>query len=283
MYIYLENNHSELNVKTLLDLTDPRLMPKIGPEAALGYTALVKEVESKAATKHWRQLADLCRRCNKVAVRNKGWNEVSCQSAVDHYLKEQVSSGEESFVDSLLFASSLSTALEQAQDDYGEMLTQQEALMELVRDMNNSIAKMENSNQKKDEHLMKQMKAVEKARMQIVGLQSQITEIKRKHGESEMQKRKLKAESRGLVNCRCCPEATTDEDHVWLAGTEQERESQPPRSSVFCGLSTYQRQEKRELDSIESHRSFEDERQLPNDNTNEGGPGMKRPRVVLCP
>jgi hypothetical protein len=69
--------------------------------------------------------------------------------------------------------------LEQAQDDYEQVVVEQEQLEVTVNTLFESVAKLEESNQKKDEHLGKQQRAIEEAKKQILKLKNQVGTIKR--------------------------------------------------------------------------------------------------------
>lgn len=175
---YMEKNPKALSAAILLELTDPIRMPYIAAEAAIGFTALVKELNSDDATQYWDGLVQLCRRCAKAVVRQYGWNDFCVDAAVTEYLGHSTSNRRVSRVDSLLFATSFASALEQAQDDYEEIIVEQERLESTVEALSSTIALMEDIGVRKEEHMGKQQKAIQDARKQILDLKQQITDIK---------------------------------------------------------------------------------------------------------
>jgi hypothetical protein len=81
--------------------------------------------------------------------------------------------------DSLLFATSFAAALEQAQDDYEQVVVEQEQLEDTVNTLFQSVVRLEESNLKKDEYLGKQQRAIEEAKKQILKLKNQVGTIKK--------------------------------------------------------------------------------------------------------
>ena len=181
---YLEKNQKELSADVLLELTDPMLMPYIASEPAIGFTSLVKNLESQEATKHWDKLALLCRRCAKAVVREYGWSDFSVNAAVDEYLGNSSSNKRVSRVDSLLFATSFAAALEQAQDDYELLSVEQEQMETTVRALHNSISLMEELNDRKDSYMTKQQQVMDDAKRQILELRQQLHDIKEQQRKS---------------------------------------------------------------------------------------------------
>jgi len=179
---YLEKHPKILSAGLLLELTDSLVMPYIAPEAAIGFTALVKDLDAEDAQLHWARLVSLSRRCAKAVVQEYGWSDFSVDAAADEYLgntKESESDHEVSRVDSLLFATSFAAALEQAQDDYEEMQLEQERLQNMVQMLAKTMTLMEKVNDVKDKHLAKQQSAIEEAKKQILNLKQQIGEVKK--------------------------------------------------------------------------------------------------------
>ena len=178
---YMEKNPSALKADVLIELTDPIRMPYIGAEAAIGFTAQVKELESQDASQNWDGLVHLCRRCAKSVVKQYGWNDFCIDAAVEEYLGHSTTRKRVSRVDSLLFATSFASALEQAQEDYEEIIAEQERLEGTVEALSSTIALMESINERKDEHMSKQQRAIEEAKKQIIDMKQQIREIKEQH------------------------------------------------------------------------------------------------------
>ena len=189
---YLEKHPEERTAKLILELTDPLLMPYIASEAAIGYTAIVKDLESDDADGHWNDLVRLCKRCAEAVVKEYGWSDFSVDAAVDEYLgKHKRSSStnlQQSAVDSLLFATSFAAALEQAQDDYEEIVDGHKQLMSLIGTLSDSAILMESVQQRKDEYIKQQQIALEQATEEIVKLRRQVGELKQQQqGQNQQQ------------------------------------------------------------------------------------------------
>ena len=175
---YLERHPKLRSAELLLELTDPLLMPYVKSEAAIGFTAIVKDLDPSDAMNHWDKLLQLCERCAKSVVREYGWSDFSVQAAVTDYLgrgKENNSSTVEAVsctnaVDSLLFATSFAAALEQAQDDYEDITTAHDNLSKLLTTLNISVAVWERTSQQKDEYIKQQNEALVKSKQEIAML-----------------------------------------------------------------------------------------------------------------
>lgn len=180
---YLEKHPKHLSAELLVELTDSLLMPCMASEAAIGFTALIKKIDQDDASIHWNGLVELSRRCARSVVKEYGWNDFSVTAAVDEYLGNTRTGPTNgvSRTDSLLFATSFAAALEQAQDDYEQVVVEQEQLEVTVNTLFQSVSLLELSNQKKDEHLVKQQKAIQDAKKQILKLKKQVGEIKMCH------------------------------------------------------------------------------------------------------
>jgi hypothetical protein len=174
---YFEKNPAVLSASFLLELTDPLLMPYISPEASIGYTALTKDLEPRDAKQHWGGLVGLCRRCAKSVVQEYGWSDFSVNDAAQEYLEIPNPQAQVS-IDSLLFATSFAAALEQAQNDYEDIMQEQETLGETVSAMNETMSLMERMNETKDKHLIRQQNAIESATQEILALKQQIADIR---------------------------------------------------------------------------------------------------------
>ena len=184
---YLEKHPKERTAKLILELTDPLLMPYIASEAAIGYTAIVKDLESNDAAHHWNDLVRLCKRCAEAVVREYGWSDFSVDAAVDEYLGKHKTGNsttlQQSAVDSLLFATSFAAALEQAQDDYEEILDAHKQMIGLIDTLSDSATLMESVQQRKDEYIEQQRIALERATEEIVKLRRQVNELKQQQLE----------------------------------------------------------------------------------------------------
>jgi hypothetical protein len=188
VYRYLETHPQARSAETLLELTDSLHMPYMSSEAAIGYTAIIKDLDPAEldGQQHWSGLLALSRRCAKAVVKEYGWSDFSVHAAVDEYLEDKVAtqksqaaedegaSFKRAKVDSMLFATSFAAALEQAQDDYDDMVVEQERLQDLVHQLHESATVLERCVQKKDGYIRKQQAVIEDAKNQIVRLKEQI-------------------------------------------------------------------------------------------------------------
>ena len=175
---YLEKHPKHLCATLLIEWTDPLIMPSIASEAAIGFTALIKELDAQDAMTHWNELLSLSRRCAKAVVREYGWNDFSVNAAVDEYLGHSEQK-ENTKVDSLLFATSFAAALEQAQDDYEELAVEQQRLEGMIELLRDSVDRLETAHEKKDVHMARQQATVEEARKQIMRLKEEIGQVRK--------------------------------------------------------------------------------------------------------
>jgi hypothetical protein len=188
---YLEQNPKCSSAELLLDLTDPLLMPYISPDAAIGYTAIVKDLESEDVGLHWDSLVRLCRRCARAVVKEYGWSDFSVSTAVNEYLvsrsnkakvvddsDETKSRTSAARVDSLLFATSFAAALEQAQEDYGDVLNAHDQFRTLIKLLEDSASALQKSHQRKDDYITKQQNELRRVRQEVVDLKRQIVNLK---------------------------------------------------------------------------------------------------------
>lgn len=179
VYLYLEHHPQYISAANLLDLTDPLTMPKIGPEPAIGFTALVKDLDPKDTRIHWEKLANLCKRCADSVVGEFGWREFSVQSALEEYL-DAACHNRRSQTDSLLFATSFASALQQAQTDHARVLNRHDGLEKMVVELKKSVGQLERGNKSKDEHLEAQKQALGESKRQVVYLKKKLSEAKSK-------------------------------------------------------------------------------------------------------
>ncbi|GAX15177.1 hypothetical protein FisN_12Lh120 [Fistulifera solaris] len=179
---YLEKHRDNLTAGLLLEFTDPILMPYIASEAAIGFTALIKELHCDDAKSHWDDLVALGRRCAQAVVREYGWNDFCVDAAIKEYLMNMKNapneSGPKTQIDSLLFATSFAAALDQAQEDFEELHMEQEKLQGMVSVLHETVVLLEKASEKKDQYLEKQNRALEAARNEIQRLQDQILDEK---------------------------------------------------------------------------------------------------------
>ena len=177
---YLEIHTSYVTVDLLLELTEPSLMPFIAADAAIGFTALIKALPPEDVIKNWHELALFSRRCARSVVRDYGWNEFSVSGAVDEYLSQSANLQQTlSHTETLLFATSLAAALDQAQQDYHGVVSEQENLQQMLGNLNNTLDLMEKMNERKDKYLSYQSKALEEARQRIDELERELAEERR--------------------------------------------------------------------------------------------------------
>lgn len=194
---YLEHNPKSSTAELLLDLTDPLLMPYISADAAIGYTAIVKDLETDDVALHWDSLVRLCRRCAKAVVKQYGWSDFSVSTAVNEYLvshsnktKDELESVEKrsrlsaARVDSLLFATSFAAALEQAQDDYEDVLSTHDQFLSLIKQFDDSVEVMEKYQLRKDTYFTKQQHELRRARDEIRDLKRQIVDLQQQKQQS---------------------------------------------------------------------------------------------------
>lgn len=186
---YLEKHPKAQSSEILLDLTDPLLIPCITSEAAIGFTTIIKNLDSTDARKHWNDLLKLSQRCAKSVVQRYGWSDFSIPAAVDEYLgniknKENVS---RSSIDCLLFATSFAAALEQAQADHEEIYLEQERLQDLVGALNDTMSAIERILDLRNDQIERQQKAIETANETIGMLKAEIGEIRRQKLQKSQQ------------------------------------------------------------------------------------------------
>jgi hypothetical protein len=125
---YFEKHPDRMNVQLLLELTDESVMPKIASEPAIGFTALVRELNPNdielGDSDEWRGLVALCQRCAHAVVEEYGWKDFNVTSALEEYTygaccaTTNDGSSSSTKLDSLLFATSFAAALDRAQSDY---------------------------------------------------------------------------------------------------------------------------------------------------------------------
>lgn len=182
VYLYLESHPAHFTAENLLDLTDSHIMPKIGPEPAVGFTALVRDLDSKSTIIHWRRLVDLCQRCAQAVVAEYGWTDFSVQAAVDEFL-DGCSKDRRYRIDSLLFATSFASALQQAQADHIRTLQSREEVDNAVQNLQQSVKLLEKNSKRKDDQIEAQKRNAEEAKRQIMYLKKKLAEARQNHGE----------------------------------------------------------------------------------------------------
>lgn len=210
---YLEQNPKSSTAELLLDLTDPLLMPYISPDAAIGFTAIVKDLETDDVELHWDSLVRLCRRCATAVVKEYGWSDFSVSTAVNEYLVshtkkvklvnesiEKRSRSSAARVDSLLFATSFAAALEQAQNDYEDVLNAYDQFRRLMKLFEDSTAVIEKSQQRKDAYIEKQQNELRQARHEIKDLKRQILDLKQQKQQAAVPPPQLKQQVRSNVS-----------------------------------------------------------------------------------
>lgn len=179
---YLEKHRDDLNAGILLEFTDSILMPYIASEAAIGFTALIKELHCDDAKSNWDDLVTLGRRCAEAVVREYGWNDFCVDAAVKEYLGNMRNTpnvpGLKTQIDSLLFSTSFAAALDQAQDDFEELHMEQERLQGMVSVLHETVVLLEKANERKDQYLEQQNRSLEAARNEIRQLKDQLSQSK---------------------------------------------------------------------------------------------------------
>jgi hypothetical protein len=182
---YLEKHPKARTAKLLVELTDELLMPYIASEAAIGYTAIIKDLDPTEVDAYWTEISRLSKRCAKAVVKEYGWSDFSVNAAVNEYIGNcgnAISNPEKrriTSIDGLLFATSFAAALEQAQDDYEEISIEQQRLRDMVNTMHEASNLLEYANQRKDEIITKQKEAIEEAKQQIARLKEQMGDFRR--------------------------------------------------------------------------------------------------------
>ena len=124
---YFEKHPDRMNVQLLLELTNETVMPKIASEPAIGFTALVRELNpndvESGDSDEWRELVALCQRCAHAVVEEYGWKDFNVTAALEEYTYGSCcattndGSSSSTKLDSLLFATSFAAALDRAQSD----------------------------------------------------------------------------------------------------------------------------------------------------------------------
>ena len=176
---YLEKNRNIVTAAILLELTDNLLVPYIAPEAAIGFTAIIKSLKPEDAKTKWDPLVRLCRRCAETVVKEYGWSDFAVDGAMNEYLGHSVSlHSEVNCVDSLLFATSFAAALAQAQGDYGEVQSSQSALEGMLGMLSQTVDLLEKANERKDRYMSKQDETIAESRKRENYLENEVRELK---------------------------------------------------------------------------------------------------------
>jgi hypothetical protein len=185
---YMEKHPQYVSVALLLELTEPTLMPSMAADAALGFTAVIKTLSAEEITSHWDELAQFCRRCARSVVRDYGWHEFSVSGAIDEYLNQCVDPRlPVSQTESLLFATSLAAALDQAQIDYHEVTCEQANLQQMVENLNASLDFMEKIIERKDKYLSYQASSLDEAHQKIARLEQELAATRQQQRDSQPQ------------------------------------------------------------------------------------------------
>ena len=185
---YLEKHPKIATAKLLLELTDKKVMPQIAPEAAIGFTAIARDLDSRdiaPESEEWHGLIILCERCAKAVVNEYGWQDFDVSSALHEYLNGSCALEEGSKMDSLLFATSLAAALEKAQRDLKKSSSDNMVVSKRRPSSNDPDLQRENSELRaKNRGLKKDMERceddLEDAKEEIRLLKKQMKELKRK-------------------------------------------------------------------------------------------------------
>lgn len=184
---YLEKHPRRRCAELLLDLTDPGIMPYIDSEAAIGLTAIIKDLDETDVALHWNGLVRFSQRCAKAVVHEYGWGDFSVQAALEEFLGKSLpdrnSTADTSRMapsDSLLFATSFAAALEQAQEDYEEINVAHEDLDSMVSLIHTSAAQWEAVCQKQDQYIKRQKVALREAQRKNALLRHELNSFRRK-------------------------------------------------------------------------------------------------------
>jgi hypothetical protein len=184
---YFEKHPDRLSVELLLELTNENIMPKISSEPAIGFTALARELNPKDVqpnSEEWKGLVALCKRCAHAVVGEYGWKDFNVASALEEYLQGTCTHEGASKMDSLLFATSLSAALEKAQEDFriehrGSRDSKKRE--ELLEKQNGEL---NHQNRIMKEEMERYKLVLADTREELLLLKQQVKELKRRHRES---------------------------------------------------------------------------------------------------
>ncbi|KAL7556776.1 hypothetical protein ACA910_005219 [Epithemia clementina (nom. ined.)] len=177
---FLEKNRAFATSEILIELSDTLFMPYIAPEAAIGFTAIIKSLEPDDAKAHWDALVRLCRRCAQTVVQEYGWSDFAVDGAVNEYLGHSVAvRSEVNCVDSLLFATSFAAALSQAQADYDDVASSQTALESMLATLYKTIDVLEKANDRKDRYMATQDAAIADSRHRVSSLECEVRDLKK--------------------------------------------------------------------------------------------------------
>jgi hypothetical protein len=202
---YLEKHPRRRCAELLLDLTDPGIMPHMTPEAAIGFTAIIKDLDEADVSVHWRSLVRFSQRCAKVVVHEYGWGDFSVSAAVEEFLGKSLpdrsnkgSAADQSrmaAIDSLLFATSFAAALEQAQDDYEEINLAHEDLNSMVSLLHTSATQWETVCHKQDQYIKRQRVALREAHRSNALLRQELDTLRRREQQLQQQQHQLRQDS----------------------------------------------------------------------------------------
>lgn len=180
---YLEKHPKLFTLSLMLELTDEKIMPMIAPEAAIGFTALARDLDSRdiaPESEEWSGLIVLCERCATAVVSEYGWLDFNVASALHEYLNGSCSREKDSKIDSLLFATSLAAALDKAQCDSKSMNKGSGDSKGHLADLKSENSDLRAVNRSMKKELVRCEDELEDTKEEVRLLKKQIKELKRR-------------------------------------------------------------------------------------------------------
>lgn len=180
---YFEKHPQCLNVKLLLELTHESIMPRIASEPAIGFTALARDLDPREVepdSEEWRGLVALCQRCAKAVVAEYGWKDFNVISALEEYLHGSCANEKGSKMDSLLFATSFSAALERAQNDYKSVNKGSSDVKKLVHDLQKENSELRSASRGTKDEVERYKLVLADTKEELLLLKQQVKDLRRK-------------------------------------------------------------------------------------------------------
>lgn len=184
---YFEKHPQALTVKLLLELTHENIMPRISSEPAIGFTALARDLDSRAVAPNsdeWRGLVALCRRCANAVVGEYGWKDFNVNSALEEYLHGPCCHEKGSKMDSLLFATSFAAALEKAQNDYKSVNRGSSDVKKQVHQLQQENAELRTANRGMKDEMERYKLILGDTKEELMILKQQLKELRRNQRKS---------------------------------------------------------------------------------------------------
>lgn len=184
---YFEKHPDRLSVELLLELTNEAIMPKIASEPAIGFTALARELNPKDVkpnSEEWKGLVTLCKRCAHAVVGEYGWKDFNVSSALEEYLYGPCAQDGAAKMDSLLFATSFSAALEKAQEDFRLMNKGSSVTKKRADDLQRQNDELDKENRGMKDEMDRYKLVLADTKDELLHLKEQVKDLKRRHRES---------------------------------------------------------------------------------------------------